>query len=348
MRPLQLVSALKWPLVASVAALIAAHLYRDGGAVGIVALLIALEMSISFDNAVVNAGVLRNLSERWQRMFLTVGILIAVFGMRLVFPVAIVAVAVGAGMTEIATQAFADQAAYARNIEAAKPIIGGFGGGFLLMVALGFFLDPEREVHWLAALERPLAAAGRVHGLAAAIAAAAIVLTSQVVAADAERDVLMAGVIGLVVQVLVRGLATLLGGLSRRPRGEAATGAAGLGGFLYLETLDASFSLDGVIGAFALTTDIVVIALGLGVGALYIRSLTVILVRRQALSRYPYLRNGAHWAIAALAVILLVSTDRHVPEWVTGMIGISVIAAAFASSIRHNRRTREKQAPAPA
>ncbi|HWC26265.1 MAG TPA: DUF475 domain-containing protein [Solirubrobacteraceae bacterium] len=336
---LRLVWALKWPLMATVAALAAAGAYGGAGAVGVVALLIGLELSISFDNAVVNAGVLRHLSETWQRLFLTVGILIAVFGMRLVFPIAIVAVAVGGGLTEIAEQAFTDQAAYAAKIEAAKPIIGGFGGGFLLMVALGFLLDPDREVHWLGPLERPLAAAGRVDGLPAAITAAAIVLTSQLVSAQAERDVLLAGITGLVVQVLVHGLATILGGLS-----SGGAGAAGLGGFLYLEMLDASFSLDGVIGAFALTTDIVIIALGLGVGALYIRSLTVILVRRRTLRQYPYLRNGAHWAIAALAAILLVSTEGHVPEWITGAIGLGVIAAAFASSIRHNRRCADEQA----
>ncbi|HWI09290.1 MAG TPA: DUF475 domain-containing protein [Solirubrobacteraceae bacterium] len=62
--------------------------------------------------------------------------------------------------------------------------------------------------------------------------------------------------------------------------------------------------------------------------------------------QYPYLRSGAQWAIVALAAILLVSTGRHVPEWITGAIGLGVIAAAFGSSLRHNRRSADEPAPA--
>ena len=98
--------------------------------------------------------------------------------------------------------------------------------------------------------------------------------------------------------------------------------------------LDASFSFDGVIGAFAITQDIFIIATGLGVGAMYIRSTTVYLVRKGTLQEFVYLEHGAHWAIGALAVILLVTIQYHVPELVTGLIGVAFIGAAFASSIR--------------
>jgi hypothetical protein len=133
------------------------------------------------------------------------------------------------------------------------------------------------------------------------------------------------------------------GALSARTEGGSATGAAGLALFLYLETLDASFSLDGVLGAFAISTDIVLIALGLGVGALYIRSLTVNLVRHGTLARYQYLRHGAAWAILALSIVLFATTAGHVPEWLSGSIGLGTIAAAFASSVLANRRDGDER-----
>ena len=111
--------------------------------------------------------------------------------------------------------------------------------------------------------------------------------------------------------------------------------------FLYLEVLDAAFSFDGVTGAFAITSDPIIIALGLGlVGAMFVRSITVYLVRQDTLDRYIYLEHGAHWAIGALAVIMLMSIDHrfHIPEWLTALVGVFFIAAAFAHSVWRNRR----------
>jgi hypothetical protein len=125
----------------------------------------------------------------------------------------------------------------------------------------------------------------------------------------------------------------------------SAVGVAGRAAFflfLYLEALDASFSFDGVIGAFAITQDIFIIATGLGVGAMYIRSITVYLVRKGTLSDYVYLEHGAHWAIGALAVILLVTIKHEVPEVVTGLVGVGFIGAAFISSLIRNRGLREQ------
>ena len=118
-----------------------------------------------------------------------------------------------------------------------------------------------------------------------------------------------------------------------------ASGKAGFFLFLYLEVLDAAFSFDGVIGAFAITTDPILIALGLGlIGAMFVRSLTVFLVRKGTLQDYVYLEHGAHWAIGALATILLVGIGFHVNEVVTGLIGVAFIGAAFLSSIMRNRK----------
>lgn len=325
----------KWSILVTVVALGAAALYDGLTALVLVAVLIALEISISFDNAVVNATVLRGMSRNWQRVFLTVGILIAVVGMRLVFPIAIVAVATKLGFTEVLDLALNDQKRYAESVEAAKPVIGGFGGAFLLMVALEFLIDGSRETHWLGPIERGLSRAGKVAALPVAITLAAVVATSQI-APKGETDVLLAGAIGIVAFVAMHGISESLGVMDNG--GAKATGMAGLAGFAYLELLDASFSLDGVLGAFAITTDIVVIALGLGVGAIYIRSLTVYLVRREALQQYIYLEHGAHWAIGALGVVLLVTVGAEVPEWLTATIGLGTVAAAFASSVARNRR----------
>ncbi|MDN5861400.1 MAG: DUF475 domain-containing protein, partial [Pseudonocardia sp.] len=96
---------------------------------------------------------------------------------------------------------------------------------------------------------------------------------------------------------------------------------------------------DGVIGAFAITTDPILIALGLGlIGAMFVRSLTVYLVRKGTLADYVYLEHGAHWAIGALAVILLVGIGYHVNEIITGLIGVGFIGAAFLSSVLRNRK----------
>ncbi|MGW1993508.1 DUF475 domain-containing protein, partial [Embleya sp. NPDC001921] len=108
--------------------------------------------------------------------------------------------------------------------------------------------------------------------------------------------------------------------------------------FLYLEVLDASFSFDGVVGAFAITQDLLMITLGLGIGAMYIRSLTVYLVRQGTLDDYVYLEHGAMYAIGALASILLVSIKWEIHEVITGLVGVGFIGVALVSSIMRNKR----------
>ena len=115
-------------------------------------------------------------------------------------------------------------------------------------------------------------------------------------------------------------------------------GCTGLVSFLYLELIDASFSLDGVLGAFALSKDIIIISIGLAIGAMFVRSLTIMLVEKKTLKQFLYLEHGAHWAIGALACLMLVSTVKEIPEIVTGGIGLGFILAALASSILHNKK----------
>ena len=350
----------RWPLIITVIAVVAAGILGGPGPAALVALLAVLEVSISFDNAIVNAHVLRTMNEKWQKIFLTWGILIAVFGMRLVFPIAIVAVAAGLPVPDVIDLALNEPGEYADRLEESNAIIAAFGGAFLLMVFLDFFLDEDKDTHWLGPLERPLAKLGGIESMSAAIAGLAVIVASQLVASEAEKDVLLSGLVGIVIHLFVAGLAGRLepddieeaedepdavevAHMSKEDRQAmaAAASAAAKGGFasfMYLEVLDASFSFDGVIGAFAISQDIIIIAVGLGLGALFIRTLTVHLVRQGTLAQYRYLEHGAHWAIGALAVILFIGIEEHPPEWITGTIGALLIATALYWSIRANKK----------
>ena len=323
------------PWIVAALGLAAAFAWGGPAALVIAALLSIMEVSLSFDNAVVNAAVLRRMDPKWQQRFLTWGILIAVFGMRLVFPVLIVAIAAGLGVLQVAVMAVDEPARYAAHLEDAHTGIAAFGGLFLLLVFLDFVCDEVKEVHWIGWVERKLASLGRLEAVEVAVALVVLLLV-QFALPEAERlTAMIAGVSGVATFVAVKGFAGLCGDP------DAAVGVAtrsGAAGFLYLEVLDASFSLDGVIGAFAITTDIVVIMIGLTIGAMFVRTMTVYLVRKGTLEEYRYLEHGAHWGIGALAVIMLVSMRVDVPELVTGLIGVSLIGLSPLSSIRYRRR----------
>ena len=119
----------------------------------IVFVLSVLEISLSFDNAVVNATVLKEMDQVWQRRFLTWGMVIAVFGMRIVFPLAIVAIAAGLGPAETIRLSLNDPLRYEEIVSSAHVGIAGFGGAFLAMVGLKFFFDSDKEVHWISVVE---------------------------------------------------------------------------------------------------------------------------------------------------------------------------------------------------
>ncbi|MCW0192439.1 DUF475 domain-containing protein [Rhodococcus erythropolis] len=345
----------------SIIAMIVAFIYGGPEALFLVIILSILEISLSFDNAVINATVLRRMSDFWQKIFLTIGIVIAVFGMRLVFPLVIVWAASGLGPVaalDLALNPPADDAAYFANGEPsyetiltdAHPQIAAFGGMFLLMLFLGFIFE-EREITWLSWLEKPLARIGKLDQLSVVVAGIVLVLSGSFLAADDKvSTVMISGVLGMITYIAVNGLGELFNLPEEGEEEETtksggptefakATGKAGFFLFLYLEVLDASFSFDGVIGAFAITADPIIIALGLGfVGAMFVRSITVFLVRKGTLSDYVYLEHGAHWAIGALAVILMVSIGVHINEIITGLVGVFLIGAAFISSLIRNKR----------
>ncbi|WP_027482483.1 DUF475 domain-containing protein [Deinococcus pimensis] len=312
-----------------------------------------MEVSLSFDNAVVNAKVLTGMDAVWRRRFLTWGIAIAVIGMRFVFPILIVMATAGLGFFSVVELAFNDANAYSERLEEAHVMISAFGGSFLFLVFLHYFLDAGKDVHWLAPIERRLAKLGHLDKIEVALTLAALVgLVSFFVAPAEKLEALTSGALGILTYLVVKAFAGFFepaedadGEEAEQARAKSqavmqTATRAGAMSFLYLEVLDASFSLDGVIGAFAISKEVVVIAAGLAIGAVFVRSMTLWLVDSGTLNEYRFLEHGAHYGIGSLAVIMLLSMNRdvHIPELVTGLIGLAFIVLSVVASLALNRR----------
>jgi len=351
------------PIAVTLIGIAAAGIIGGPSIAGIVAILAILEVSLSFDNAVINATVLQKMNPYWQRIFLTVGVLIAVFGMRLIFPLIVVTIAGHISPVEALSLALNHPHQYAIKLTQAHPAIAAFGGIFLFMIFLDFLFE-DQEIKWLEPIERQLAKIGKLDQSSVIIALIFLIVASTTFARHDAIKVMLSGAAGLATYLAVSSLSALFESEEQSVVGDdkhadkdgaeddgkspvkvpASLARMGLFTFLYLEVLDASFSFDGVVGAFAITDMIFVIALGLGIGACYIRALTVYLVRKGTLAEYVYLEHGAHWAIGALAVLLFVTIRVNVPDLVTGLIGVGFIGAALVSSIVRNRRAEQVEA----
>ncbi len=324
-----------WAMTGSVAA--------TASMLWIVFVLSILEVSLSFDNAVVNAAVLKDMDDVWQRRFLTWGMLIAVFGMRIVFPLAIVAIAAGLGPMAALDLSLNNPAEYERIVSSAHVGIAGFGGAFLAMVGLSFFFDGEKDVHWIEWIEAKLSVVSNIKAAEIALLLLVIYGISLLLPSEDALTFMVSGTLGLVTFIAVEAISTILEMREEALKLQGAVVRSGLGGFLYLNILDASFSFDGVIGAFALSNNMVVIALGLSIGAMFVRSMTIHLVKQGTLAEYRYLEHGAFWAIIALGGIMLFSAVMHIPETVTGLIGAVLIGLSLWWSIRHNKRNPDRE-----
>jgi len=302
--------------------------------------LALLEISVSFDNSIVNARMLRGMTRKWQHRFLTWGIVIAVFGMRIIFPLAVVAFAAHLDPVSAFRLAVWQPQEYARIMTDAHVGIAAFGGTFLMMVALKYFFDAGKDVHWIRVIEVHANKFAAAQGIEIAITLVLVLVFAGFVDTMDEHAFLIAAICGLWAFLAVEVLGAFLDATQEQMD---KVHRGGVGTFVYLEVLDASFSFDGVVGAFALSTNLFVIAIGLGIGAFYIRSMTVMLVESKTLGQYRYLEHGAFYAILVLAFIMYVQTVTHVPEIITGLIGVCFILAAFYSSIRYNRKHPEWQ-----
>lgn len=300
-------------------------------------LLSILEISISFDNAVVNATVLDKMSEVWKRRFLTWGMLIAVFGMRFFFPLLIVSVTGGYSLWASLQMAISKPEEYSKMMLDSHLAVSSFGGTFLLMVFLHFFASEDKDSHWIAFIEKPFQQVSKFGSSELVMALLIVLGIQQFLPPESQLTFIAAGIWGIVVFLLVHGASDLLGS------SEAATLkwlSGGFGLFLYLEVLDASFSFDGVVGAFALSTDLFVIMTGLSIGAFFVRGLTLYLVEKKTLSQFVFLEHGAFYALGALAFYMLLDPFFHFSEWVTALTGAAILALSILWSIHVDRKGR--------
>lgn len=302
-----------------------------------------LEVSLSFDNAVVNAMKLEKMDKIWERRFLTWGIAIAVFGMRFLFPLLVVSIFAKLNILKVLNIALTDSNQYAGYLHQTHAPIVSFGGAFLLMLFLSYFFNCEKKEHWIKGVEHACSTLGNIKGFETIVTLIAVLITQNFVSDEYKTSVIISGITGIIIYLTIDGITHWLE-KHESERAKLVSDTAKNGGivaFLYLELIDASFSLDGVLGAFALSQDIVIITIGLSIGAMFVRSLTVMLVEEKTLAKYVYLEHGAHWAIGALALIMFISTNVEVPEIVTGLIGLGFILAAFISSILQNKNAQE-------
>lgn len=319
------------------------HVHPGSGFVCVfIALVLGiLEISLSFDNAVVNAMKLEKMSHQWRHRFLTWGIIIAVFGMRFLFPILVVSIFAKLKMIEVAKIAISDVDKYAYYLHETHDPIVTFGGMFLIMLFLNYFFDSKKEVHWIRPIENWLAHLDHMKGIETLLSLLALLATQYVVPEESKLSVVIAGIAGIVTYLAIDGFTHYLEKQEQIRLDKCtvqAAGCTGLISFIYLELIDASFSLDGVLGAFAISKDIIIISIGLAIGAMFVRSLTIMLVEKKTLKQFLYLEHGAHWAIGALAILMLMSTVKDLPEVVTGGIGLAFIIAALISSIMHNKK----------
>jgi hypothetical protein len=304
-------------------------------------ILSALEITLSADNAVVNSRVLMKLSEFWQRMFLTVGIILAVFVVRFVLPIVMVAIATSLDVMTVYNLAINDPEAYGEKLNQVAPLIDGFGGFFLLMVALYFFVNHTREKHsrWIQRIE-DAAAHFAVVPLAKTLVILALYLIILFLLPSASRmPVGLAMALGIGLYVGLHSITMVMERVNeKKTKAKEIVGWGAFALFMYLQVLDASFSLDGVVGAFALTNNIIIIMAGLGIGALWVRTMTIYMVRHKTLATYRYLESGAHWAIISLAAIMILKLFHiELPELVVGTVGLVFVGGAMYSSVRANR-----------
>lgn len=290
-------------------------------------LLVILEITLSFDNAVVNARVLQKMTPVWQQRFLTWGILVAVFLTRAVLPILIVAASVALSPWAVASIALFDSVAYSAMLHGSEHIIASFGGIFLTMVGLKYFFDKDKEVHWIHSIEHRFASWGSIEAIEIGIALGILSLVAFL-SPEHSASILFAGIIAIVLFIMVQGIANSFDISTKNAAG------AGLALFVYLNILDAAFSLDSVVGAFALSTQLPIIIVGLGIGAYFVRALTVYMVRKGTLERVRFIEHGAHWAILGLAAAMLANMFFNVPEPITGLVGLLFVGGAYVSSVR--------------
>lgn len=329
--------------------------------------LTILELSLSFDNAVVNALILVNMPPLWRKRFLTWGMVVAVFGVRLIFPILIVFATTDLTFVESFSLAINNPAEYEKVIMASHHIVMAFGGIFLLMIFLSFLFNENKDVHWIASIEEYASRWASIGDLKILIAILTIAIIgfyapSQILIGDVltkidKSELILPMIYGILLYLSIEFLRGILeddgekhdsndSETEREKIEHVASSKLAKGGFasfIYLELIDMSFSFDGVLGAFAVSQNIVIIMLGLGAGAFAVRNLTILMVDRGTVAEYRYLEHGAMWSIGLLAISMIVQIFVHLPHGLIIAFAIIPIAIAFIQSVKENKLDGENK-----
>jgi hypothetical protein len=243
------------------------------------------------------------------------------------------------GPIEALSLSIYEPARYAEIMTASHLYVASFGGIFLFMVFVHFFFDEDKDVHWLPLLEKPMAKSGQFQGVEIVITLLVLILFAGMFKQINEQYAfLLSGLCGIITFLLVHGLSAFLENQEVVSDAKTVVASAGLGTFLYLEVLDASFSFDGVVGAFALTNSLFLIMIGLGIGAFFVRSLTIYFVDKNTVENFKYLEHGAFYALGALSVIMLFGSFIHIPEWITGLSGVVILSLSVIHSLKVDKK----------
>ncbi|MGE4457240.1 MAG: DUF475 domain-containing protein [Arcobacteraceae bacterium] len=310
--------------------------------------LSVLELSLSFDNAVVNATILATMAVVWRQRFLIWGMLIAVFGVRFIFPILIVYFSTPMGFVDSFNLALTNPDEYEKIIESSHHVIMSFGGMFLLMLFLKFIFDGNKDIHWIKTIEEfatKISKKGDVKMIfilflmlgITYLAPASVVMGDEMVSVN-KIEILAPMLIGMIAFYLIEFLKGFMETHDEEAGESKATElSGGFISFMYLEIIDMSFSLDGVLGAFAVTQNIVIIMLGLAIGAMAVRSLTIYMVERDVVSKYIYLEHGAMWSVGLLSLSMIVQIFYHLPAMLVTTFAIVPITLAFIHSVYKNK-----------
>ncbi|WP_457679970.1 DUF475 domain-containing protein [Thermovibrio sp.] len=285
-----------------------------------------LEISLSFDNAVMNAVILSSLSQVWRRRFLTWGMVIAVFGMRFLFPVLIVALTASLPVSKVIKIALKEPEVYGKYLESAEPLILAFGGSFLFMVFVSWLFNATKELHWIKLFEERASQLAKLGEVKLIVALFVVFIVGSL---KGEPKIILSMVVGILLFEIVHYIKSAVEYFK-----EVKGIDSGIGAFIYLELLDASCSLDGTVGAFAVSQNLVIITVGLSVGAFILRSLTLYFVESGKLKELPYLEHGAHWGIGGLGIMMLAELFFHIPEFLISSVALFFILSSLYWSIK--------------
>ncbi len=292
--------------------------------------LALFETVSSLDNAIINAEVLRTMGQKARRWFLSWGFFLAVIVVRGVLPWVVVWVAAPSlGPLGALTATFSNDPRVSAALESAAPILLISGGTFLILLFCHWLFMEEK--HYGLPHERAIHSLGAWFYTVASV----VVLLLSIFAAKIDVLMVLGVVVGSTVFFITHGFKTFA---EEQEASLAKGGMSDVAKLLYLEVIDATFSIDGVLGAFAFTLSVPIILLGNGLGALVVRQLTVKNISR--IRDLKYIKNGAMYSIAVLGVVMVIDAfGGHISAWISPLLTFLIVGYFFWRSVRVPRAT---------